>query len=133
MKIYNCTDTISFGKFAGRTIESVWMEDPSYIKWCLANLEHFKLSSEAESALQEIKPYDLSEVSKSIIDTEEEPVSDPYDYNYDVRDDEWQEDDGRERSFGRYAGSYAQDVEGWSDEDIDDVFDGDPDNYWNID
>jgi hypothetical protein len=36
-------------------------------------------------------------------------------------------------SYGRYSGSYAQDVEGWSDDEIDDVFDGDPDAYWNID
>lgn len=39
-----------------------------------------------------------------------------------------------ERStYDRYSGSYAQDVEGWSDQDIDDVFDGNPDAYWNID
>ena len=38
-----------------------------------------------------------------------------------------------EPSYGRYSGSYAQDVEGWSDDDIDEVFDGDPDAYWNID
>ena len=36
-------------------------------------------------------------------------------------------------TYERYNGSYAQDVEGWSDQDIDDVFDGDPDAYWNID
>ena len=36
-------------------------------------------------------------------------------------------------TYGRYNGSYAQDVEGWSDQDIDDVFDGNPDAYWNID
>lgn len=36
-------------------------------------------------------------------------------------------------SYGRYAGSYAQDVEGYSDDVIDEVFDGDPDAYWNID
>ena len=42
-------------------------------------------------------------------------------------------DDYDEPSYGRYAGSYAQDVEGWSDDDIDAVFDGDPDAYWNID
>ena len=47
--------------------------------------------------------------------------NDEYDYDYD------------NPSYGRYAGSYAQDVEGWSDNDIDDVFDGDPDAYWNID
>ena len=38
-----------------------------------------------------------------------------------------------ERTYECYNGSYAQDVEGWSDQDIDDVFDGDPDAYWNID
>lgn len=32
-----------------------------------------------------------------------------------------------------YAGSYAHDVMGYSDETIDDAFDGDPDAYWNID
>ena len=35
--------------------------------------------------------------------------------------------------YGNYAGSYAQDVMGYSDEDIDDAFEGDPDAYWNID
>lgn len=35
--------------------------------------------------------------------------------------------------YGEYAGSYAQDVMGYSDEVIDDAFDGDPDAYWNID
>lgn len=32
-----------------------------------------------------------------------------------------------------YAVTYAHDVEGYSDEDIDAIFDGDPDAYWNID
>lgn len=36
-------------------------------------------------------------------------------------------------TYDNYHGSYAQDVEGWSDQDIDDVFDGDPEAYWNID
>ena len=37
------------------------------------------------------------------------------------------------RTFGEYAGSWAQDVEGYSDDEIDDIFDGIPDAYWNID
>lgn len=37
------------------------------------------------------------------------------------------------RYFGEYAGSYAQDVAGYSDDVINDAFDGDPDAYWNID
>jgi len=36
-------------------------------------------------------------------------------------------------SYGKYAGSYAQEIEGFSDDIIDDVFEGDPDTYWNID
>ena len=35
--------------------------------------------------------------------------------------------------YGDYAGSYAQDYEGLSDDFIDDVLDGEPDAYWNID
>lgn len=45
-------------------------------------------------------------------------------------DDYYEED---ERTYERYNGSYAQDVEGYDDDTIDEVFDGDPDAYWNID
>ena len=34
---------------------------------------------------------------------------------------------------GDYKGSYAHDVMGYSNSDIDTIFDGDPDAYWNID
>lgn len=36
-------------------------------------------------------------------------------------------------TYGRYTGTYAQDVMGYSDDDIDTIFDGDPSAYWNID
>jgi hypothetical protein len=36
-------------------------------------------------------------------------------------------------TYSRYAGSYAQYEAGFSDEEIDTIFDGDPDMYWNID
>ena len=49
--------------------------------------------------------------------------------NYDEDYDYFEE----EKTYENYNGSYAQDVEGWSDQDIDDVFDGYPDAYWNID
>lgn len=38
-----------------------------------------------------------------------------------------------EEHYNRYNRTYAQAVEGWSDEEIDEVFDGNPDAYWNID
>ena len=48
-----------------------------------------------------------------------------------MEDDYYYEED--ERTYENYNGSYAQDVEGWIDQDIDDVFDGDPDAYSHID
>lgn len=36
-------------------------------------------------------------------------------------------------TYGKYAGSYAQDIEGFSDDFIDDVLEGEPSAYWNID
>ena len=43
------------------------------------------------------------------------------------------DDDSYGRHYGEYAGSYAQDVAGYSDDVINDAFEGDPDAYWNID
>lgn len=36
-------------------------------------------------------------------------------------------------NYGEFAGTYAQDVAGYSDDVINDAFEGDPDAYWNID
>jgi len=42
-------------------------------------------------------------------------------------------DDDYGRCYGEFAGTYAQDVAGYSDDVINDAFDGEPDAYWNID
>ena len=36
-------------------------------------------------------------------------------------------------TYEKFNGSYAQDEMGYSDDDIDTIFDGDPLAYWNID
>lgn len=41
--------------------------------------------------------------------------------------------DGYGTHSGEFEGSYAQDIMGYSDDVINDAFEGDPDNYWNID
>lgn len=45
-------------------------------------------------------------------------------------DEDW---DNSNVTYDEYRGSYAQEEMGYSDQDIDDAFDGDPDAYWNID
>lgn len=57
---------------------------------------------------------------------------------YDLSDSSISEDGkysllGRQKTYTKYTGSYAQYVMDYTDDDIDDVFDGDPDAYWNID
>lgn len=52
---------------------------------------------------------------------------------YDADGDNYFDEDEYGTHYGEYAGTYAQDVAGYSDDVIDDAFDGDPDAYWNID
>ena len=58
-------------------------------------------------------------------------LDDDYD---DEFDNDYRYDPNSERAtYDKYSGSYAQDEMGYSDDDIDTIFDGDPDAYWNID
>ena len=56
-----------------------------------------------------------------------------YDNMKRFQDDDYSDMPEESHHYSEYAGSYAQDVMGYSDEDIDTIFDGDPDAYWNID
>ncbi len=47
--------------------------------------------------------------------------------------DDYCDEDYSRGTYEDFAGTYAQDVAGYCDEDIYDAFDGDPDAYWNID
>ncbi len=92
-----------------------------------------KQIDEVESVLPEEQEEVGAWTSEMDIFTDES-CDDFYDYqedesDYDCNDNE----DGDSNTFERYNGSWAQDVEGYSDDDIDTIFDGDPDAYWNID
>ena len=63
------------------------------------------------------------------IDEGEDDDDEHDDDYYDYRTDDYIDP----QTYDRYNGSYAQDVMGYSDDDIDTIFDGDPDAYWNID
>ena len=63
-------------------------------------------------------------------------LDDDYDVDkdYDVNKDyDYNAGSSNEDTYEIYNGSWAQDVEEYSDDDIDTIFDGDPDAYWNID
>ena len=58
-------------------------------------------------------------------------VKEPSEPSCEFGGDDFQDDYGTH--YGEFAGSYAQDVMGYSDDVINDAFEGDPDAYWNID
>jgi hypothetical protein len=46
-------DELWFGKYKGWKIEDVFEKDPSYLEWCLDNIDTFHMSSEEEEKIRE--------------------------------------------------------------------------------
>ena len=121
--------------------------DPQYIEWCILNKERFYVDIEDIIELQGLEVYkfigiDLSPMdfpegvydykhkmkslklsfSKKIIDINEKKFKD-YDIGTEERDLT-----ANRSSYQKYNG-----YNGWSDDVIDDAFEGDPENTWNVD
>jgi broad specificity phosphatase PhoE len=130
MKFYTLDTEFTFGKYEGKTVKEILEIQPTYLDWCAINLDHFYISDEIIAEIKVIKPdFTITEEGK-------QKLADKYSTweNEQQQDDNDDYDDyDRRESYGQYAGSYAQDVEGLSDDFINDVLDGDPDAYWNID
>lgn len=129
MNYYNINTTFYFGKYKGKTVKDVLDIQPSYLNWCAENLDKFIIS---EADAKEMKRYSsrffLSSEAKSEIakkEAKEERQASAHSDSYNSYENEW--------TYSKYRGSYAQDEMGFSDQTIDDAFEGDPDNYWNID
>ena len=130
------SDKFDFGKFKGTSLAEVLHWNPNYIKWVINNVpgtrcvitdkavEEMKLifpNIILSSDFEDCRNKRMTEYELSLVYADEE--EDESDY------DDWEE----ESTYDRYNGSYAQDEMGYSDDDIDTIFDGDPSAYWNID
>lgn len=125
VKIYTDRTIIRFGRNWGKSLSEVLTVDPGYIEWCSINLQHFYVPEETIEVLRGLNPqFKLSEQALSILKekSKKDKVISPEEREYKDKP-----------SYGKYTGSYAQDYEGYSDDFIDDVFDGFADAYWNID
>ena len=114
--------------------ESVWLVNAEISQFICDYFKIFKLNERNISST----PLNVSE-EKGIWDKDSSTYRDIYDdeeYNDEEYDDGDYDDyshDYEEPTYDRYNGSYAQDEMGYSDDDIDTIFDGDPEAYWNID
>lgn len=123
--------TINFGKHKGEPLFNILQEDSSYIYWCINNIPEFTISEETLRQIRGLLP------SFIITENFESHIGEPYReskyYNEQEHDGYYYERDDDQPTYERYNGSYAQDEMGYSDDDIDTIFDGDPLAYWNID
>lgn len=128
--------------------DAVLLGDPWYVNWCIINRREFNLS---EDDLQRIQSLDYKLYLGLEIEYKMEDIYsyrpiyglNKYEFPKNIlqqklsREDKkirfgWNEDIEK-KTYRRYQGSHAQEVEGYSDKFIDDAFGGDPDAYWNID
>lgn len=128
--------TFHFGKYKDLTLEDVLKINPSYVYWCVWNIQNFHITDEALYEISKLFPLFIISsdfMSKNRQFLRNEMYDDEEDDYYDDSDygDEYYYQE--EPTYSRYNGSYAQDEMGYSDDDIDTIFDGDPDAYWNID
>lgn len=128
-------DHFNFGRYNGLTLADVLEINSSYIEWCVKKCDGVDFLIE-QNAIEQIKiAYPEFPLTNEFINECQQRVDDYYDAYNEMCEkfNSAQEDNYYEESYGRYAGSYAQDEMGYSDDDIDTIFDGDPDAYWNID
>lgn len=49
--IYDLDTPLGFGKYKGQPVEDVLADDPSYLLWCLENVESFSVDQALEDEI----------------------------------------------------------------------------------
>ena len=137
-KFSSIEDQFNFGRYRGLSLADVLDINPSYLDWCVKHCTGviFQLDDFVIAQIKTVYPNFLMDnlfESKRVWNLNREDsvyVEDDEDY---YRDEKYDVDFEDSPTYDRYVGSWAQDVEGYSDDDIDTIFDGDPSAYWNID
>lgn len=132
-------DKFNFGKYRDLTLADVLDINPSYVEWCINKCDgvdillNYSAISQIKTAYPEIPITNQFEnLCQQRIDNYWEAYNEECD-QFNAAQEFKCKCNYQEDNFGRYAGSYAQDEMGYSDDDIDTIFDGDPSAYWNID
>lgn len=127
MKFYNLTSIIPFGKYNQMTVENVLAFDKSYIDWCLINLDHFVID---DDFINELVSRDRS--FQFSIEAEQARVTKLENYHQERASLDGDDFEYSEDNYGSSGEKYGW-YNGFSDDAIDDAFEGDPMNTWNVD
>ena len=133
----------------GKNTPTVTNGDPQYIAWCIENIERFYVDIEDMITLQECEVFIFVGIEVTISDCSENC----YNYRHRIKNSKYnypnkilelnakkyksyhitEQEDREDRmpyisQYEKYNG-----YNGWSDSIIDDAFEGDPENTWNVD
>lgn len=129
-------DQFNFGRYRGLSLADVMDINPSYLDWCIKHCTGVVVALR-DHAKEEIRTLYPSFVMDCLFESSRKWNLDRYDsfdeYGNYIENDDEDSDYKDNPTYERYSGTWAQDVEGYSDDDIDTIFDGDPSAYWNID
>ena len=131
----------SFGKHKGETLFTVITQDESYLYWCVNNIKEITFTRDVLEQIEKLFPefYITEKFYSHLEENQDWGEDDDYYEDYELRDqygnyfDSYNHGYMEEETYERYNGTYAQDVAGYSDDEIDTIFEGDPSAYWNID
>ena len=134
--IEHLDDKFQFGKFSGCTFAEVVEYNPEYLSWVVENVSG-SICVFSDSVIEELRlifpHFEISPSFEAMRNQRIAEFENLEDEDYEEFDNRSFYDDYESPTYGRYAGSYAQDEMGYSDDDIDTIFDCYPDAYWNID
>lgn len=120
-KEYGLDTIITFGRYKGKTLKDM---DKAYFNWFVTNVDSAVIPNEVLDELQDSYGLILTKKAKEI----NQNKIDYYRQINEEYDDYVDEYYPYRQTYEKYQGAY-----GLSDQFIDDVLDGDPGNYWNID
>lgn len=108
--IYELTDSLRFGKYRGYALQTILLQAPKYILWCVKNIDGFRMSSRAweyaisiDTAFSHLMPTAQNENSSLI----EMQLSDGIEV---LTHYPWKDKQQFRRRFMDYARTFAEDV-----------------------
>lgn len=128
MKAYTIHTLFHFGKHINKNVLTVSKTAPSYISWCMINLEHFFISDDTLTEIINKYPgFRLSAEAKLVQKRKQLEWESPFEESFENNDYHDPFED-----YGRSGEEYGW-YNGFSDDVINDAFDGDPEATWNVD
>jgi hypothetical protein len=127
MKFYSLEDKFGFGKYSENTLNEILQQDKTYFEWCLINLNHFLIDDDVIDEIQSGNP--SFQISTEAERARVSKLEEYYEEQVSFGDDDF---DYPEEDYGSSGEKYGW-YNGFSDDAIDDAFEGDPMNTWNVD